>query len=267
MQVKARTLITTFSTTLVVSALAVVWAVASPLAAGCAAATPLDQISSVPNESQQFVARINDLRRSQGLNELSVDGNLASIAQTWAVTMAGQDSIFHRSSLDDGVSINWRRLGENVGMGPNVPDLMQAFIASPGHYKNLVDPAFTHIGVGSVRTPDGLMYTAHEFAAVDGAVSAPPVTAPPAPRVTTPRVTTPKAPAAPRVTAPPTTAAPTTTTTEPPVTVERLAAQNDQLEDSSAQDQQQQQDKNQGRCRAHGQKVVAVANAAVSRLA
>jgi hypothetical protein len=237
------------------------------LAAGCAAAAPLEQISSVPNESAQFVAAINDLRRSQGLNELSVDGNLTAVAQDWAVNMASHDSIFHRESLSSGISINWKRLGENVGMGPNVSDLMQAFIASPGHYKNLVDPTFTHIGVGSVRTPDGIMYTAHEFAAVSGASYSPPATTPPAPRVTTPRAPSAPRTTTPRVTAPPTTAAPTPTT-EPPVSVQRSVAEQNELQDGSAQDDQQQQDENQGRCRAHGgRRVVAGGSEAVSRQA
>ncbi len=249
---KFRTIVTTFSTTLIVAALATVWAVASPLTAGCAAATPLEQIASAPGESSAFIAKINELRVSHGLNPLAVDGNLNGIAQHWAVNMASQDSIFHRLDLRDGITSLWRRLGENVGMGPNLNELMQAFIASPGHYKNLVDPSFTHIGVGTVRTPNGLMYTAHEFASIEGSV-APPVTTPPAPRVTTPRVTTALV-TTPRVTAPPTTAAPTTTTTtEPPVTVERQvsAAQDHKLQDSGADDDQQQQHKNQGRCRAH----------------
>jgi hypothetical protein len=226
------------------------------LAAGCAFATPVEQIVSAPNDSAAFVAKINELRASQGLNALSVDGNLSGIAQNWAVNMASQDSIFHRVDLRDGITSLWRRLGENVGMGPNVNDLMQAFIASPGHYKNLVDPIFTHIGVGTVRTPDGMMYTAHEFASIEG--SAPPVTTPPAPRVTTPRVTTPRVTtprvaATPRVTAPPTTAAPTTTTTEPPTTVERKvsASQQHKLQDGGTEHNHQQENKNQGRCRAH----------------
>jgi len=254
--VKLRTLATTFSTTLIVAALATVWAVASPLAAGCAFATPIEQISPVPSESAAFVAKINELRASQGLNPLSVDGNLTSVAQDWAVNMASQDSIFHRDDLRSGITSSWRRLGENVGMGPNVNDLMQAFIASPGHYKNLVDPIFTHIGVGSVRTPDGLMYTAHEFAAIEGSAPAPVSPPPTTPRVTTPRVTTPRV-TTPRVTAPPTTAAPTPTT-EPVVTVERSvsAAEQDELQDGSAQDDQQEQNKNKGRCRAHSTNTV-----------
>jgi uncharacterized protein YkwD len=258
--VKARTLLTTFSTTLVVTALATVWAVASPMASGCAAATPLNLVVPAPGDTAGFVAQINELRASQGLNALSVDGNLTSVAENWAVNMASQDGIFHRTDLRSGIAVNWKRLGENVGMGPNVKDLMQAFIASPGHYKNLVDPTFTHVGVGTVRTPDGLMYTAHEFAAISGAAAAPPVVVKPAPVVTTPRVTTPRV-TTPRVTAPPTTAAPvTTTTTEPPVTVERLVAKQHKLHNGSADDHQQEQNKSQGRCGAHGaNKLMAIA--------
>ena len=247
---KARAVVTTFSTTLIVTALAAVWAVASPLATSCARATPLDQIAAAPGATAGFVTQINQLRESQGLNDLAVDSNLTSVAENWAVNMASQDSIFHRLDLRDSITSLWRRLGENVGMGPSVDELMQAFIASPGHYKNLIDPTFTHIGVGTVRTPDGLLYTAHEFAALEGA--SPPVTVSPAP--TTPRVTTPRAP---RVTTPPTTPPPTVApsppTTEPPTAVERVpsTSQQHELDDGSNDDQQQKQNKSQSRCRSH----------------
>jgi uncharacterized protein YkwD len=251
--VKLRRIVSTFATTVVVAVLATAWAVASPMSQGCASATPLDQVVEMATANTSFVAKINELRLSQGLNPLIVDANLTGIADDWAKTMAQSDSIFHRTDLRSGVTGNWRRLGENVGVGPDVQQLMDAFIASPGHYKNLVDPTFTAVGVGTVRTPDGLLYTAHEFAAFEG--SAPAVT-PPAPRVTTPRVTTPRVTTprvvAPRVTAPPTTVAPpTTTTTEPPVTIEHLAAKQHELQHGGKNDQQQQNNKGGGRCRSH----------------
>jgi uncharacterized protein YkwD len=255
--VKLRALFTSLSTTLVVAGLAAVWSVASPLSAGCAAATPVEQISPAPSESSQFVASINELRASKGLGPLTVDGNLSSIAQDWAVTMGSQDTIFHRSNLADGVTIDWTRLGENVGMGPTVDDLMNAFINSPHHYENLVDPRFNRIGVGTVRNPDGMMYTAHEFAAVNSSTPAPtpaPTATPKAataPKTYTPRATTP------RVSAPATTAAPTTTTTQP-VEVIRSMTHNDELNDGSADDQQQQDNKGNGRCRAHSANNVVV---------
>jgi uncharacterized protein YkwD len=265
--VKLRALFTTFSTTLVVAGLAAVWSVASPLSAGCAAATPVDQIAAAPGESSQFVAAINQLRASKGLGTLSVDGNLSSIAQNWAVNMGSQDTIFHRSNLADGVTIDWTRLGENVGMGPTVSDLMNAFINSPHHYENLVDPRFTRIGVGTVRTPDGLMYTAHEFAAVGYSAPAP---APVTPKATTPPKTyTPRA-TTPRVTTPPTTTPPPppTTTTTMPVEVSRSMAHHNNLNDGSADDQQQKNNKGNGRCGAQGvHKVVAAAASILDRVA
>jgi hypothetical protein len=234
--------------------------VASPLSAGCAAATPVEQVAPAPSESSQFVAAINQLRASKGLGQLTVDSNLSSIAQNWAVNMGSQDSIFHRSDLSEGVTIDWTRLGENVGEGPTVNDLMNAFINSPHHYENLVDPRFTRIGVGTVRNPDGMMYTAHEFAAVAGssapAPSPAPVAAKPkataAPKTYTPRVTTP------RPSAPPTTKAPVTTTTEPPVEVSRSMAHQDELHNGGSDDQQQQQHESNGRCGAQGDKKVVV---------
>jgi uncharacterized protein YkwD len=277
LEVKLRALFTTFSTTLVVAGLAAVWSVASPLSAGCAAATPPDQLSLASSESSQFVAAINQLRESKGLNDLIVSDNLSSIATNWAVTMAGQDNIFHRSDLSDGVTLNWKRLGENVGVGPSVGNLMDAFIASPHHYENLVDPSFTHVGVGSVRTPDGLMYTAHEFASVVGystavkpASNPAPAPAPvvTSPRTYTPRVTTPHV-SAPRTTTPP--APPTTTppTTAAPAEVVRSMSHDNELNDGSGNDQQKQNNKSDGRCGAQsGHKVVAAGgSAAVDRAA
>ena len=264
---KLRALFTTFSTTLVVAGLAAVWSVASPLSAGCAAATPADQLGLASSESNQFVAAINQLRESKGLGDLTVDGNLGSIATNWAITMAGQDDIFHRSNLADGVSIDWTRLGENVGVGPTVNDLMNAFIASPHHYENLVDPRFNRIGVGTVRTPDGLLYTAHEFAAVAGGSTVKPASNPaPAPVVTSaPRPTTPRV-TRPHVTAPPTTAAPvptTTPTTAAPVEVVRSVSHENELNNGGSDDQEQQQHKSDGRCGAQsGHKVVAAGGTA-----
>ena len=79
---------------------------------------------------------------------------------------------------------------------------MQAFINSPAHYANLVDPAWTHVGVGVTFAADGRMYTTHNFMALGGGRAG---AAAPAP-----------AAAAPSAPAPAPTPPPTTTTTAPP---------------------------------------------------
>jgi hypothetical protein len=149
------------------------------------------------------VSRVNELRASKGLGAVTVDSNLSSVAQNWALHMGQSDAISHRASLAAGVTIDWRLLGENVGIAPDVNQMMDAFIASPSHYKNLVNPNFNRIGIGTVSTPDGL-FSAHEFAQVATAAAPAPVRAPSA-------VVT-KAPAAPTTIVAPA----TTSTTEAP---------------------------------------------------
>lgn len=169
-----------------------------------------------------FVARINQLRASRGLGTLTVDPELTAVARQWAATMAGQGRIFHASDLSQGVSADWQKLGENVGVGNDVPRLFQAFVDSPSHLANLVDPSFTRVGVGVVNA-GGRLYTAHRFMAL--APPAPPTTAPPS----TVAPTTAAPTTVPPTTTPPTTVAPTTApTTVAPVShklgpIERIA--------------------------------------------
>lgn len=165
--------------------------------------TPASATTAGPAELEAgFVAKINDLRAGKGLGSLTVDAELTAAARDWAGSMAAAGRISHASSLSSGVSSNWSKIGENVGVGPELDSLFQAFVDSPTHYDNLVDPVFTRVGVGVVVV-DGTIYTTHRFMALF-----------PDP---TP---TPAAPAAPApATPPPTTEpAPTTTTTVPPTT-------------------------------------------------
>lgn len=148
----------------------------------------------------QFVSRINSLRASKGLGQLQVSGELVGVARGWTEHMVAAGQISHNPALGSSVSGAWTKLGENVGVGYEVESLMQAFINSPAHYRNLVDPAWTHVGVGVTVATDGRIYTTHNFMALGAA--APPPTTPPAPAVPVARTETP----------PP----PTTTTTAPP---------------------------------------------------
>ena len=116
----------------------------------------------------QFVERINGLRISKGLNRLVVDGELVAVARRWAVAMARADRISHNPDLGDWVKSDWVKLGENVGVGMTVGRLHDAFVASPTHYKNLVDNDFTHVGVGVVYGRDGAIFTTHQFMRLAG---------------------------------------------------------------------------------------------------
>ena len=57
----------------------------------------------------------------------------------------------------------WTVVGENIGYGPSVNSIFSALVASPGHYKNMVDPRFTAVGVGAYVDASGRIWTAHIF--------------------------------------------------------------------------------------------------------
>ena len=157
-------------------------------------------------DEAQFVALVNQARANVGVAPLAVDGQLTALARQHAQTMADAGTIFHANPISAGVTAPWVKLGENVGTGPSAPPIMNAFINSPKHYANIVDPAFTYIGVGVVWVGNQ-MFTTHRFMQLSGQVAPPP----PAPEPSAP----------PPVTAPPAT---TRTVPPPPVTAPPVAA-------------------------------------------
>ena len=133
----------------------------------------------------QFVARINSIRQSHGVAPLAVYGELTGIARGWTDHMVANGGISHNGNLSNEVSANWTKLGENVGMGPDFETVMNSFVSSGAHYKNIVDPAYNYIGVGVSYDSNGQLYTTHDFMALaddSAAAPAPDVAPAPAPR-------------------------------------------------------------------------------------
>lgn len=166
-----------------------VLAVFSLVVALLTAASPA---TASPSEESAFVAGVNQARAAAGLPALQVDNELISLARGWTNQMkngvCGEDKyICHASPISAGLTQDWAKLGENVGTGPDVDSVMDAFIASPGHYANIVDPEFTHIGVGVIRDPDNpaRLFTTHRFMKLQNAPDPEPA-AEPEPEVTEP---------------------------------------------------------------------------------
>jgi hypothetical protein len=164
----------------------------------------------------EFVSLTNGERSSA----LTVHAELTSIARRWSAKMAADNRLAHNPNLANEVTADWEKLGENVGTGDNARQIHDAFMNSPAHRANIVDPAFTYVGIGVVRGGDGRIWVTEVFMRLrgggGGSAPAPTTTAAPSPPTTArPRVTTPPTTAAPRP-APTTTAAPPTTEAPPP---------------------------------------------------
>jgi hypothetical protein len=144
------------------------------------------------SEEAQFLALTNQLRAQHGLNQLASYGSLVSIGRTWSAHMAAAGSISHNMNLPNQQGGPWTKLGENVGVGGSVQAIQDAFIASPHHYENLVDPVYNYVGIGVVDS-GGRIWVTVDFMQLNSAPAAPPSTS--APRVSRPRTTTAPRPA------------------------------------------------------------------------
>src|SRR5581483_7784867 len=117
----------------------------------------------------QFLSLLNQVRSSVGVRPLSVDPRLVSIAQNWSNKMAADQNISHNPNLDAQVPAGWSVIGENVGMGGDVDAIHNAFVASPHHYENMVEPRYNAVGIAVTRS-NGIIYVTVDFEANANAV-------------------------------------------------------------------------------------------------
>lgn len=116
------------------------------------------------NSNQQDVQdRVNHSRTIRKLTKLPNHANSQKKAQAWAEKLARENKLYH-SNLRDGMGTSgWCSIGENVGKGPDVRSIHSAYMASPGHYANIVKPSWNGVGVGYAKATDGTVYTVHVF--------------------------------------------------------------------------------------------------------
>lgn len=100
-------------------------------------------------DSASYFSRLNAERADHGLARLAMSADLSAVAQTWADHMAASGVLSHNPDLTGRVS-DWQAVGENVGDGPSIADLDAAFMASPTHRHNILDPSYEQVGVGTV---------------------------------------------------------------------------------------------------------------------
>ena len=70
------------------------------------------------------------------------------------ITGDGKPSIFYERIVANGYS-NYYTVGENIAGGQKtLEEVMKAWIASPGHCANIMNPNYTEVGVALVIEPD-----------------------------------------------------------------------------------------------------------------
>lgn len=130
------------------------------LLASVAVATPAHAASGSDLEAR-FVAAVNAERAAAGLPALRVADELVSVGRQHAQRMASTADLHHNPNLGNDVT-GWDKVGENVGRGPDVGRIHAAFMASPSHRANVLDPAWTEVGMGVVVV-DGQVWVTELF--------------------------------------------------------------------------------------------------------
>lgn len=103
----------------------------------------------------EVVRLLNVFRAGRNLPRLRSDERLRSAARAHSKDMARRDFCAHENPDGSTPAARMQAAGypapgaENVARGQETPRaVMDAWIASPGHHANLVNPRFTRIGVG-----------------------------------------------------------------------------------------------------------------------
>ncbi len=117
------------------------------LSAVCIAASLMMLTGCLSAGQSQVQSEMNADRRAHSLSILGVQGDAQAKAQAWAEKLARENRLYH-SVLSDGIHVRWCSIGENVGYGPNVPSIEDAYMNSPGHRANILSTVWNGVGVG-----------------------------------------------------------------------------------------------------------------------
>lgn len=144
----------------------------SPPAAGDRQAVA-ERVLQAVNQARSQARRCGD-QRFAAAPPLELSPELQDAAQAHAQDMARNSFMAHKGSEGSTVAqrvsrtgFAWRQVGENVAAGPQTAeDVVRGWLNSPQHCTNIMEPAFTHMGVAyavNERSENGI-YWAQVFA-------------------------------------------------------------------------------------------------------
>ncbi len=135
---------------------------ASPVQALAATAVPA---GTTEQQEFQLLDLINQERARNGLQPVRMQVKLRDYARHHALDEANAGSIWHNmAEFQRWVPAGWTRLGENVAYNQSVTAIHQAYMNSPGHRQNILNPDFNYVGVAIVAS-GGRLYNSEDFMA------------------------------------------------------------------------------------------------------
>jgi uncharacterized protein YkwD len=105
---------------------------------------------------EEMLARVNAARRKAGSKPLRENPLLDKAAQRHAEDMLARGYFAHQSPSGTTVrersraaGYDWQTIGENLAFGQtSVEEVVQTWLESPGHRRNILNPEFSELGLG-----------------------------------------------------------------------------------------------------------------------
>ena len=120
---------------------------------------------------QQVLDLVNAERAKRGISALTLDSSLSSVATKKSQDMVNKNYFDHTSptygspfDMMKQFGISYRSAGENIAKGQKTPqEVVDAWMNSEGHRKNILNPNFTNLGVGIAKDSNKTTYWTQMF--------------------------------------------------------------------------------------------------------
>ena len=107
---------------------------------------------------------LNAERRRHGLRPLRAASCAGDFASSWASHIAHDGALRHQSVRRVLRSCRADRAAENVARGNVTPErMMEMWMHSRGHRRNILDPRLTHVGLGAAQGSGGQWFGVQVF--------------------------------------------------------------------------------------------------------
>lgn len=111
--------------------------------------------AALSSMEQEMLNLINQARSQNNAAPLQIDPTLENMARVKAQDMIDNNYFSHNSpkygspfDMMKSFGINYVEAGENIAGNQTVQKAHDALMNSPGHRKNILNPNFTHVGIG-----------------------------------------------------------------------------------------------------------------------
>jgi uncharacterized protein YkwD len=136
---------------------------------GLLATSSLHAQGEVLSAERALFEAVNRERAAQGLPALHWDEALAAAARQHAHRMAQENQLSHQLPGEPAVQDRATQAGarfsliaENIAVAPNPATIHSAWMQSPHHRENILDPQLNGVGIAVIKSGDG-MFAVQDF--------------------------------------------------------------------------------------------------------